>query len=240
MARTPVIELSPGVYRIPTSPWDLINSYAFVDGDGQVTLVDTGTKGAPKKIGAALSWIGSAPSEVTRIVLTHAHPDHAGGLATVAAQTGAPVATHESDASCVRSGRSPGRDRSTFGGRLLERLPGGGFTAAEVAEEFVDGQVLPVAGGLQVIHTPGHTPGHVALLHRDTSLLITGDSIFNVRRLRWSPAGFCTDMRLNRQTATRLAELDYRVAGFTHGPEIADDPRGAIRRFLRRQGVTTD
>ncbi|WP_020578120.1 MBL fold metallo-hydrolase [Actinopolymorpha alba] len=240
MAKAPATEIRPGVYRIPTAPWDLVNSYAFVDDDGQVTLVDTGTKAAPKKISAALSWIGSAPSQVTRIVLTHAHPDHAGGLNTLANETGADVVAHEADAPSLRSGRTPARDLSSFGGRLLERLPGGGFTPTEVAEEFVDGQVLDVGGGLEVVHTPGHSPGHVALLHHRSGILITGDSIFNVRGLRWSPAFFCTNFQLTKKTATRLAELDYEVAAFTHGPQITDGPRDAIRDFLRRERVATD
>ncbi|MGH8824645.1 MAG: MBL fold metallo-hydrolase [Jiangellaceae bacterium] len=240
MAKIPAVELVPGVYRIPTAPWDLVNSFAFLDPDGRVTLVDTGTKRAPSRIGAALSWIGTAPSEVSRIVLTHAHPDHAGGLAKLVDRTSAPVVAHEDDAASVRSGRSPGRDRSTLGGRLLERMPGERFGPAEVADEFVDGQMLDIGGGLEVIHMPGHTPGHVGLLHRGSGLLITGDSIFNVRGLRWSPRALCTDFRMTTQTATRLAELDYTVAGFTHGPQITDDPRGAIRGFLRSHGVTTE
>jgi glyoxylase-like metal-dependent hydrolase (beta-lactamase superfamily II) len=239
MAKAPATEVAPGVFRIPTAPWDLVNSYAFVDDDGQVTLVDTGTKKAPKKIVDALSFIGSAPSQVTRIVMTHAHPDHAGGLARMVDQTGAPVAAHKIDAPHLRTGRTPERDLSTFGGRLLQRLPNGGFEPAEVAEEFVDGQVLDIAGGLEVIHTPGHSPGHVALLHRPSGVLITGDSIFNVRSLRWSPKSFCSNFQLTKQTATRLAEFDYRVAAFTHGPEISDRPREAIRNFLRREQVTT-
>lgn len=240
MATIPAIELSPGIYRIPTAPFDFVNSFAFVADDGQVTLVDTGMRRAPKRIQAALSWIGTAPSEVTRIVLTHAHADHAGGLAKIAAQAAAPVAAHERDASYVRSGRPPARDQSTMGGRLMNRMRGGRFGPAEVAEELVDGQILDIGGDLEVIHTPGHTPGHVALLHRRSGVLITGDSIFNVRKLRWSPGALCTDIKLTKQTATRLAEVDYSVAAFTHGPEIKDMPREVIRDFLRREGVTTD
>lgn len=240
MSKTLAVEVTPGVYRIPTAPWDLVNSYAFVEPDGQVTLVDAGMKSGPKRIAAALRSIGSAPVDVTRIVMTHAHPDHAGGLTRLAGETGAAVAAHEVDAPALRTGRTPPRDQSTFGGRLMERLPGGGFQPAEVAEEFVDGQLLDIAGGLEVVHTPGHSPGHVALLHRASGTLVTGDSIVNVRGMRWPPASFCTNFALTKQTATRLAELDYSTAAFTHGPHIADDPRTAIRDFLRRKGVRTD
>ncbi|MFW6091630.1 MAG: MBL fold metallo-hydrolase [Actinomycetota bacterium] len=237
MSRAAAHEIAPGLYRIPTAPWDLLNSYAIVEADGRVTLVDAGLKRSARRITAALRSIGSAPSEVTRIVMTHAHPDHAGGLAALERETGAPVGAHADDAGALRAGRTPARDRSTFGGRLLDRLPGGGFTPSDVAEEFSDGQVLDIGGGLEVVHTPGHSPGHVALLHLASRTLITGDSIFNVRGLRWPPASFCTDFRLTKQTATRLAELEYTAAAFTHGPEITDDPREAIRGFLRRQGV---
>lgn len=240
MARSAAVEIAPGLYRIPTAPWDLLNSYAFVESDGGLTLVDAGLKRSPRRIGAALRSIGSAPSDVTRIVMTHAHPDHAGGLAALEGETGAPVVAHAEDAGALRAGRTPERDQSTFGGRLMQRLPGGGFTPVEVAEEFVDGQVLDVGGGLEVIHTPGHSPGHVALLHLDSRTMITGDSIFNVRGLRWPPASFCSNFRLTKETATRLAEFEYATAAFTHGPEIADDPRGAIRAYLRRQGVRTE
>ena len=58
---------------------DYINSFAFVDDDGQVTLVDCGLKKAPPRILEGLAGIGKRPSDVTRIILTHAHGDHAGG-----------------------------------------------------------------------------------------------------------------------------------------------------------------
>jgi glyoxylase-like metal-dependent hydrolase (beta-lactamase superfamily II) len=106
-----------------------------------------------------------------------------------------------------------------------------------VGERLTDGQVLDVAGGLEVVHTPGHSPGHVAYLHRSSGVLITGDSIFNVRGVRWPVKSFCTSFRLTQKTAHRLAELDYTTAAFTHGPHISDQPREAIRRFLARQEV---
>lgn len=236
----PAIAVVRGIYRIPTAPWDLINSYALRAADGQVTLIDTGMKNGSRRIAAALASIGSDPSDVTRIVLTHAHPDHAGGLAKTVATTGADVAVHRDDVQAVRDGRTPPRDSATLTGRLLNRLPGGGFPATEVAAELADGDVLDVAGGLEVIHTPGHSPGHMALLHQPTGTLITGDSIFNVRGLRWPMKALCTDFAMTTKTATRLAEREYAVAAFTHGPHISDAPREAIRAFLRRNKISTD
>ena len=98
MARTPAVALAPGVYRIPTLG-DYINSYAFVDDDGSVTLVDCGLKRAPAKIVRALESIGKHPRDVQRIVLTHAHFDHAGGASTMVDETAvAGVDIHADDA----------------------------------------------------------------------------------------------------------------------------------------------
>lgn len=234
MASSPAVQLAPGVWRIPTAPADLVSSFAFVDDDGQVTLVDAGTKRAPRRILAGLEHIGVAPSDVTRLLVTHAHPDHVGGLATMRGRTGATVAVHERDAAYVREGKGPVLDRSTLGGRLLRRNRGSAPTPVE--DELVDGQVLDVGGGLRVVHTPGHSPGHVALLHQASSVLITGDSIWNMRsRMTWPVPAFCTDVAMAKETAHVLAELEYQVAAFTHGPEIREGAREAVRGFLRER-----
>jgi glyoxylase-like metal-dependent hydrolase (beta-lactamase superfamily II) len=230
-----VVPLAPGVYRIPTTPKDLVNSFAFVEDDGQVTLVDCGTKGAPKKLVAALAEIGARPADVTRIVLTHTHPDHAGGAEELRRTAGARVAVHAADAPFARRGTPPPRDRSFWLGRLLQRLPGGDFPAIEVGDELTDGQLLEVAGGLRVVHTPGHSPGHVSLLHEPSGVLVTGDALFNWRGIGWSIKFLCTDFRMSQQTAHALGELEYSTAAFTHGSEIRHAAREQIRGFLLRE-----
>jgi glyoxylase-like metal-dependent hydrolase (beta-lactamase superfamily II) len=230
MARTPAIELAPGVFRIPTIGAAATNSFAFVDDDGAVTLVDCGVERAPARIVAGLRAIGRHPGDVTRILLTHAHSDHAGGAAEMAQRTGAPVAVHETDAPYTVVGRHPPMDRSILAGRLMTRM-GGRFPPVAVGERLADGQVLD--GGLRIVATPGHTPGHVSLLHEPTGTLITGDALFNVRALRYSPRPLCWDFRLNERTAHALGELEYDRAAFTHGPEITDRARETVRDFLR-------
>lgn len=226
------VELAAGIWRIPTTPFDLVNSFLLADDDGSLTLVDAGLRRADRRILAALAGLGKAPRDVTRIVLTHAHPDHAGGLAGAQRASGATVLAHDRDAIYLQRGTPPQLDPRRLSGRLMSRLRAG-FPKVEVGSTFQDGELLPIGGGLRVVHTPGHSPGHVSLLHEPTGVLITGDAIFNLRGLRYSPATFCTDVRLSRQTADRLADLDYDIAAFTHGAHIAGGGREAVRAFLR-------
>ena len=235
MGAAPAIELAPGVWRVPTAPKDLVNSYVFVDQDGQVTLVDCGLKRAPRKILAALSHIGSGAVDVTRIIATHAHPDHVGGLAAMRNRTHATVAVHRDEAPFVRAGRGLPVRRDSLIGRFLRSMPRHG--AAPVDLELQDGDVLPVAGSLRVVGTPGHSPGHVSLLHEPSGVLITGDALFNwTRRISWPPSMLCIDVPMTRRTAHVLGELDYTTAAFTHGPPIATNARAAVRGFLQRSG----
>lgn len=236
MTRSPAVQLVPGVWRIPTQGRSAINSYALVDDDGSVTLVDCGLAKAPARIVAGLAAMGRTPADVTRIVLTHLHPDHAGGAAELARSTGATVAVHTAEVAHARAGTVPGNDPTYLTGRLFHRLAGNaGFPPVPVGQPLTDGDVLDVGGGLRVVHTPGHSPGHVSLLHEPTRLLITGDAIFNILGVRWSFKPFCSDFRMSQRTAHVLGELDYDVAAFTHGPEITDAPREKIRAFLARR-----
>jgi glyoxylase-like metal-dependent hydrolase (beta-lactamase superfamily II) len=236
MAAPLAVAVAPNVFRIPTVGAAWVNSYAVVDDDGSVTLVDCGVRKAPPKIVAGLAAIGKQPSDVQRIVLTHAHGDHAGGAAEMASRTGAPLAIHEDDAQYLEAGHHPRPDQSVLGGRLLTRL-GPTFPAAPAGERLVDGQLLDAGGGLRVVATPGHSPGHISLLHEPTGTLITGDAIFNVLGLRYSAKPLCNDFRLCRRTAHVLGELEYERVAFTHGPEIRTGGREVLRRFLARNAA---
>jgi len=232
------IPMARGVWRIPTAPADLVNTFAFTEDDGSVTLVDCGLRfGASRRIRAGLAAMGRAVEDVQRIVLTHAHSDHAGAAAAMLAATRTSgVTIHDADADFARRGQSPPRDSRFSGPSWLRPVNDrfGTFPPVTVAETVADGDVLPVAGGVQVVHTPGHTPGHVSLLHQSSGVLITGDAIWNMRRrITWPVLAFCTDVRLTQQTAEVLGELEYTTAAFTHGPQVSVNARETVRRFLR-------
>lgn len=233
MSRTPVVPLACGsfgaIWRVRMLG-DYINGFLFRDPDEQVTLVDVGLRWSTRRVLDALDAVGSGPSAVTRIVLTHAHSDHAGAAAAVARHTGRDLDVHAADAAYVRAGQAPPVSGL---GRLVPRRAFA-FPAAPVGRELQAGELLDVAGGLRVVHTPGHSPGHISLLHEPSRLLITGDALFNMRGVGWPQRYFCTDFRLTQETAHRLADLDYEVAAFTHGPELREGARETIRGFLAR------
>ena len=225
------IRIAEDVWRVPTAPFDLINSFLIRAEDGSLTLVDAGVKSAPARIRAALTELGAAGSEVTAIVLTHAHADHAGGAAGVAELAGTGITAHASEAEYVRAGRVPPRDQAFRLGRLMRRTSDT-FAPAPLSRTMADGELLE-GSSLRVHHTPGHTPGHCSLLHEPTGTLITGDSIWNMRSRRtWPVLAFCTDAAMSQHTAATLADLEYTTAAFTHGPEIRGGGREAVREFL--------
>lgn len=228
-------QLAPGVWRLPTLGSSAINSFVFADDDGTVCLVDTGLKGAPKRLTAALAEIGKRPTDVTRILLTHAHPDHGGGASALRERCGAPVHIHDDDAGYLAAGRRPPADPTRPLARVLA-LVGNKQPSCPVDQTLAEGDLVAVAGGIRVLHTPGHSPGHCSFLHERSGVLVTGDALFNWRhKISYSIAALCSNYALSKDTADRLGEVDYEIAAFTHGPEIKEDARASVRTFLLRR-----
>ena len=230
------IKLTNNLYRIPTLG-SFINTYAFINDDGSVTLVDCGLKKAPAKIVAGLASIGKHPRDVENIILTHAHDDHIGGAAKMIELSNPKfISMHEEDSSYPEKGTTPKVDTRTVSGKLMSRMPASKYTPFKVNKELKGGELIDTAGGLKVIHTPGHTDGHISLLHLESKTLITGDSIFNMTsRLTWSLSGFCVDYLQSQETAKRFVDLDFKHAAFTPGPEIMDKGKERITKFLTKR-----
>ena len=132
------VQVADGVWRVPTAPADLIDSHLLAGDDGTLVLVDAGTRRAPRTVLAALAQLGRQPGDVTHLLLTHAHSDHAGGARAVVEASGAEVAAHEREAVHLREGRMPSPDPSTRG-----------FAGVDVDTAFADGDALVDVLGLR-------------------------------------------------------------------------------------------
>jgi glyoxylase-like metal-dependent hydrolase (beta-lactamase superfamily II) len=98
-----------------------------------------------------------------------------------------------------------------------------------IDQPLADTEILPLAGGIEVIHTPGHCAGHVALLWHPGRMLFVGDVCMNVIGLT-DPIGF-ENLEQGRASQRKLAGLSFDAAGFGHGRSIA---RNASTHFRNK------
>ena len=205
--------------------------YALRDNDG-LTLVDTGSPLAGEKILAQLKAAGHRPTDVKRILITHAHPDHVGALTLLQQATGAEVWCHALEKPVIQ-GEAPIAVRP---GRLT--MPATMLKPVQVNRTLEDGDVLPVLGGLQVVATPGHAPGHISFWQADQRLVITGDVVFYLFNRMTLPFGFLTvDMDENKRSVQKLAALQPDVLLFGHGQPIIGQAYLTLSALIQRLGL---
>jgi glyoxylase-like metal-dependent hydrolase (beta-lactamase superfamily II) len=232
------IRIADNLYRLPTlGPF--INSYALLNTDSSITLVDCGLAGSSKRLIKDLARIGKHPSDVVNIVLTHAHDDHVGAASQMIKECEVQnVMMHEEDSHLPPTGKTPPKDDSRLSGKIMKILPERSYEPFSITNKLKDNEIIDTAGGLQVIHTPGHTAGHISLLHFESETLITGDSIFNMTsRMTWALSGFCVNYKQSQESAEKFSDLDFKNACFTHGPEIKNLGKSKIRQFLSKKGL---
>ena len=99
------------------------------------------------------------------------------------------------------------------------------------------GEVLPVLGGLQVLFTPGHSPGHVSYWQPAQGVLFCGDVVMRVPTLRPPIAAFTVDMAENQRSLKRLVDLAPRVVCFGHGQPLTDNTAERLRAYARKVGA---
>lgn len=228
MAR--VVTLAQGVWQVTVFPF--INVFLLDSSDG-LMLVDTGLRRSAPRIRAGVAAIGRRPDEVTQVVLTHCHLDHAGSVARLRDEVDARVLAHDLDATLLEEGRPAPPDPAA--GPLARRIAASTKPAepTRVDRRVRDGELLDERLGLRALHTPGHTPGHLSLLVERDGLLITGDALFNVWGLRTPPKLSCSSATVARETADRLGDLEYDSVAFAHGAPIPSAGRERVRAMLR-------
>jgi len=221
-------EVAPGVY--PIEGLKTGRSY-LIENQGSLTLIDTSSPSAASRIIRAIEEIGRRPEDLRLIVATHYHYDHTGNVAALRERTGAQFAAHVEEAPYI-DGRTPWRYVAI--GPVKMDLPERRRYALAVDRELADGEVLPAAGGLEVIHTPGHTPGHIALYARERGALFAGDAFANWFGLQLPLRMSSHDMEQAKQSVARLARLDYDVALPGHGNPIVGLASEKVAEWSRR------
>ncbi|MDC5696519.1 MBL fold metallo-hydrolase [Intrasporangium calvum] len=265
--------VAPDVWAIPV-PVDNPIRYTFaylVAGPHDAVVIDPG----PDSPEAAAAWdaafaaIGIAPHRLRGIVVTHFHFDHWEGAGQLAAKTGAWVALGAAETDWVQGltdhqvGEHSATARFTAWGvpaaeaRVLAQTEDYGHARRyfQPDHHLLHGQTLPLAGeDIQVLHTPGHTPGHVCLHDRRRNLLFSGDHLLPTisSHVALNPFGYSDPLMQYLESLVMLRHLEdaevlpahqYRFAGVHRRVEELEQEVAArlseVRRLLHADGGAT-
>ena len=226
------LEIIPGVYQLTTRGANIV-----AIAEKELTLIDTGFPGSASRIIRFIRRLGRSAEEISLIIITHNHIDHAGGVAELKRLTGARVAAHQGDL----AGTTDHIAYPVTVRRLLNMPPfsalGAAFSvnAGEIDIPLSGGESLPPLGGLRVIPTPGHTPGSISLFSDSYRLLFAGDALNNRRRfLRLPPKHASTDLAQAADSVIEMSRLNFDILCLGHGQPLSGNASRHIREMLLR------
>lgn len=214
-------EVAKGIRRVT----GFSNSYIVEQSDGKLTLVDSGFQPGGGNILAELTAMGRKPGDVTTIVLTHAHVDHARGAKKMKELTGAKLAAHEAEVGYVTQASKFPRAK---GGMAVMSLIMGLFVRVAPAQVDVKLKEGDRVGRLAVVHTPGHTPGSLALVDEETKTVFTGDTVITGKSgLEGPNKAFTMDMPEAMRSVGKISTLRFETVLPGHGDPFtsADAPQ---------------
>ena len=169
-----------------------VSAYILVRG-GEATIVDTGTRGSVDDIEASLVTAGIDWNAVGHVILTHHHGDHQGSLPDVLQR--APEAAAYAGAADIPSISSPRPLTPVFDGDYVFDL--------------------------EIIETPGHTPGSISVLDSSGGLLVAGDALNGADGgVIGANPRFTSDMDMAALSIAKLAERAFETVVFGHGDPV--------------------
>jgi len=197
-----VLGLNPGPFTGPGT-----NTYVVGTGSRRLLLdAGQGVEGYEHLLESALAELAGG-AELERIVLTHSHPDHIGGVEGVLAR---------------------------FGNLPVQKMPREALDRGLGIEALGDGDVVEVEGAtLKAIWTPGHACDHLCFLLREEKVLFTGDNVLGAGTTVIPPDGDLDDYLASLQ---RLLALDIERIFPAHGPVI-EEPHRKIREYLDHRAL---
>lgn len=219
------MELAPSLHRIGT---DMVNVYLIADDTG-VTLIDAGIRGQWSDLVAELDSMGRSLDDIRGVVLTHADSDHVGFAERLRARHDVPIYVHEADAAQARGEvkvKNPSWGKMKVGPTLsffwyAGRRGGLKVIPVQEVRTVTDGDVLDLPGRPRIVHTPGHSPGSIAIHSESSDALFVGDAMTTRHVLTGArgpqPAPFTQDEPGAMQALTRWEGIEARWVLPGHG-----------------------
>ncbi len=200
-------------------------------------LVDTGLQGSINPIRSGLKELGLSLDSIETVVITHAHPDHCGGLGEVVAGRNIAVAAHRLDADIISGTKTvpnPYQDDllAKVAGPVIPKLMG---SHVPVDMRLEDGDIIPFDTEVRVVHLPGHTAGSIALHLPSKRVIIVGDALqFKFSRKLTPPSHRVTqDSEEALRSLEKLLDLDFDIICFSHFPPMRKNARAALRTMIQ-------
>ncbi|EOS8269299.1 TPA: MBL fold metallo-hydrolase [Bacillus cereus] len=203
------MEIAKGVEMLQLEFQEFIIHPILLWDDEMAVLIDTGFPGQFEDIQVEMERVGVSVDKLKVVILTHQDIDHIGSLPNVLENgvSDIKVYAHELDKPYIEG------DLPLLKDVQLEDLPKG-----KVSDTVIDGQELPYCGGILILHTPGHTPGHISLYLKRSKILVAGDSMYSVNGVL---GGVHAPTTLNimeaRQSLKKYLNLDIESVVCYHG-----------------------
>jgi glyoxylase-like metal-dependent hydrolase (beta-lactamase superfamily II) len=229
------MEIAPGIYVLREVKGIYVHAFLLNEGE-DLTLIDTLHSTHAKSILSEIQRIGKTVADLKRIVLTHAHRAHLGGLALLKRQSGAGVYCHEWEADIVAGDRKPQcmslkptKPYILWPFQIASRF--GRHPSCPVDHLLQDGDQV---GPLHVVHTPGHTPGHLAFYWPERRALFAGDALVTWPEFEPGWLAFNLNSRQNLASLHRMAEFDTEILAVGHGDPITGGGNERLRALLEK------
>ncbi|HEF5694746.1 TPA: MBL fold metallo-hydrolase [Bacillus cereus] len=165
------MEIAKGIEMLQLEFQEFVIHPILLWDDEMAVLIDTGFPGQIEDIQVEMEKVGVSFDKLKVVILTHQDIDHIGSLPELLqrCRSNIKVYAHELDKPYIEG------DLPLLKEGNVENRPKG-----KVSDTMIDGQELPYCGGILILHTPGHTPGHISLYLKQSKILVAGDSMYSV------------------------------------------------------------
>ncbi|WP_182812992.1 MBL fold metallo-hydrolase [Bacillus sp. ME78] len=165
------MEIAKGIEMLQLEFQEFVIHPLLLWNDEMAVLIDTGFPGQIEDIQVEMEKVGVSFDKLKVVILTHQDIDHIGSLPELLqrCRSNIKVYAHELDKPYIEGDLPLLKDGN------IENRPKG-----KVSDTVIDGQELPYCGGILILHTPGHTPGHISLYLKQSKILVAGDSMYSV------------------------------------------------------------